>query len=806
MTHTPDAFRVLLPRPTWRVPVLSAPHASRHEFALLAGAAAAAAFVLQLVATSCLVRRHREAVRRVQVQARATALLLAAGGDEEVFQAVLAALGELAGRSASVSLFVVAGDAARLVRPAGLTPPVKIASLPAEEAAVLGVGSPAAAAVAALVARLDPLGAEGLPAGGGAASHPVACRPGLRAVAVVTAARGARRPSPAALRGVPPLAGLVDLALARLELANEVRRHRSAARFSALIQNPSDVVWLVAMDSTVSYVNSPAALTLGLAPADLIGTRLLHRVHPEDRRAFLAALAGAGTPPAAAGGDLRVPPRVIEFRFRHPEGAWRYFEATVTDLRDDADVAAIALHARDVTERRRAEADQEALLGRLAQAQRLEAIGQLAGGVAHDFNNVLGAILMYAEAVGKSVGSVEAGAAMAPEHRDTIVHDIEKIAIAAHRGATLVSELLLVGRRDPARPEVVDVNRVIGELQELARDTAGERIHLQVRLGLDSLGARADRTGIERVLMNLVINARDAMPGPGTLTIETTGVRVDEPLPWAPDLRPGPYVRLSVSDTGVGMTREVRARAFEPFFTTKPVGRGTGLGLAAVYAIVKQAGGDIHVYSEPAAGTVVRVYLPAAPLPAVTEAPLPVACTPASGWRDRRCDPPGGAARAHEEAPEPVTPCILLVDDDAAVRDVTERTLNDAGYAVLTAHGAEAALQTAEAAGVALDLLLTDMVIPGASGAELAVALRSRRGSVPVLFMSGYPGDVFRPAGMGPLLAKPFTERALLEAVAAAIAAPEEAAASGLAALPGLAFRELPSPDLSSGFPSTIAS
>jgi signal transduction histidine kinase len=300
------------------------------------------------------------------------------------------------------------------------------------------------------------------------------------------------------------------------------------------------------------------------------------------------------------------------------------------------------IHCRDVTMRTRAGAERASLLARPAQAERLEAIGRLAGGVAHDFNNLLGAILMYADLLGRSLGTLQEPDG---ERHASMRRDLDQITGAAEQGARLV-KLLLLGRRELAEPAAVDVNGVVATLEDLARDTLGEGIRLRLRLSKDSATAAAERSGVERVLMNLVVNARDAMPAGGTVTIETATVDVDVPLPWAPELAPGRYVRLSVSDTGLGMTREVRARAFEPFFTTKSPGAGNGLGLAAVHGIVKQAGGDIHLFSQATVGTIMRVYLPAAPelardaLPsgpparsAPSSAPAPAASLPEAAGR-----------------------------------------------------------------------------------------------------------------------------------------------------------------------------
>jgi PAS domain S-box-containing protein len=504
----------------------------------------------------------------------------------------------------------------------------------------------------------------------------------------------------------------------------------------------TDVVTVVGVDATILYLSPSVQRVLGHPPDGLIGTSLVALAHPDDRSVVLALA-------AAMGGADRCD--AVEWRVHHADGSWRYFETIKTNLLDDPNVGGVVLNSRDVSERKRAEAEQELLRGRLHQAQRLEAIGQLAAGVAHDFNNLLAVILIYANFVTKRV-EAKPGEAPVAEDLVLVAADTEKIRLAAERAAALTHQLLIFGRRGDMEPKVLDLNDVVEDLQELLGRTIGEHITLRIRLDPALAAVRIDPSAIYQVVMNLVINARDAMALGGTLTIETVNVEFDRALMWGSDLGVGHYVRLRVTDTGCGMPAEVAARAFDPFFTTKPTGEGSGLGLATVYGIVKQAEGDVRLYSEPDHGTVITVYLPATtdPILVPTDEPAP---PPASGSIQT----------------------ILVVEDEEGVREGIARLLADHAYNVVSApDGAEALRMVAEFEG-AIDLLLTDLVMPGMSGGELAETLLHERPDTAVLFMSGYPQGLseegFTPAAEG-VLSKPFTERGLLEAVRESIGSP----------------------------------
>jgi two-component system, cell cycle sensor histidine kinase and response regulator CckA len=363
-------------------------------------------------------------------------------------------------------------------------------------------------------------------------------------------------------------------------------------------------------------------------------------------------------------------------------------------------------YLRDITDRKRAEAQRLALDERLRQSERLESLGQLAGGVAHDFNNLLGVILNYA-------------AFVAEQTRDNpaVNADVEQIRAAAERGARLTSQLLIVGRREPIRPAVLDLNAIVADIRDLLSRSIGEQVKLTMRSAIALPAIRADRGQVEQILLNLAVNARDAMPAGGTLHIATQVADLDEDyVRLHPDASLGRHVELAVSDTGVGIPPEVAGHIFEPFFTTKPKGQGTGLGLATVYGIVTEAGGSLSVNSEASIGTTFRILFPAVEEPA---APAAI-----SGAAD---------IEGHGET-------ILVVEDEAAMMEVTARILRRHGYAVIEASTGPEAI--ALAAQPDVRLLLTDSVMPQMSGRELARQIRELRPELPVLFMSGYDQGV----------------------------------------------------------------
>ena len=387
---------------------------------------------------------------------------------------------------------------------------------------------------------------------------------------------------------------------------------------------------------------------------------------------------------------------------------------------------------RALAEREKAEEIRVRLESELRQSQRLEAVGRLAGGVAHDFNNLLAVIMTYGDFIADELG---------PDH--PLQEDLEEVRKATRRATDLTRQLLVFSRRDLIEPSVIDVNDTIMDLLNLLRRTLGEQITLDAVLAPDLPRVLADPGELEQVLVNLAVNARDAIGSEGTITVETTAQAIDEDAAAAhADVRAGSYVRIAVTDTGCGMAPDVVERVFEPFFTTKEPGRGTGLGLATVYAITNRYGGFITIYSEVGVGTTFKVHLPVTDeevLPVAAE--VPVASIPVAGGT------------------------VLLVEDEESVRKACSRILEKAGYRVLIADSGSQAL--AELSDEPVDLLLTDVIMPGGvSGRDLAERLQEDQPDLRVLFMSGYNADAIATRGiLDPgvtVVEKPFTSSDLL--------------------------------------------
>jgi hypothetical protein len=410
----------------------------------------------------------------------------------------------------------------------------------------------------------------------------------------------------------------------------------------------------------------------------------------------------------------------------------------VSPVYDDAgNVAGFAAIARDVTEQRRRERHETELELRLANVQRLESLGRLAGGVAHDFNNLLAVMLNSTDFVREAILRwSEAGAGEPPP---LLMSDLDEIRRAAQRAASLTRQLLTFGRRDHLRPEPLDLNGIIRDLESLLVRTLGSDIELEVALQSPLPYAVFDQNQLEHLVLNLATNARDAMPRGGRLTIATIHPATID----AADATD--FVTLSVTDTGSGMAPDVRSRAFEPFFTTKEQGKGTGLGLATAYGVVSQVGGSIELDSEVGAGTCVRVHLPATTVAPETASPAP---TPNLRGRGER---------------------VLVAEDVDAMRELVRRLLIRNGYAVVTAADGMEALGIVERDPAAIDLLLTDVVMPRMRGDQLEQAAHAHRADLPVLLMSGFAhvpaGGTEREAPPLNVLEKPFTEAALLEQV-----------------------------------------
>ncbi|PYS49074.1 MAG: hybrid sensor histidine kinase/response regulator [Acidobacteria bacterium] len=385
--------------------------------------------------------------------------------------------------------------------------------------------------------------------------------------------------------------------------------------------------------------------------------------------------------------------------------------------------------ASDVTERRLLEEQ-------FRQSQKMEAIGQLAGGIAHDFNNLLTAINGYSELAMRKL-----------QAEDPLRRNLEEIKKAGERAASLTRQLLAFSRKQILQPAVLVINSVVSDMEKMLRRLIGEDIDLKTALETQLGSIKADPGQIEQIIMNLVINARDAMPAGGKLTIETSNVDLDETYARQhTGVTPGHYVMLAVSDTGMGMNTATLARIFEPFFTTKEKGKGTGLGLSTIYGIVKQSGGNIWVYSEVGQGTTFKVYLP-------------------------RVDEDAQEYKRTDETEEILqgTETILLAEDEEIVRTLAREILETYGYRVLEASGSGAALLICERVTEPIDLLITDVVMPEMSGRQLAARLSQLRPEMKVLYMSGYTDDAIVHQGVldedANFIQKPFTPDALAKKV-----------------------------------------
>jgi signal transduction histidine kinase/CheY-like chemotaxis protein len=384
--------------------------------------------------------------------------------------------------------------------------------------------------------------------------------------------------------------------------------------------------------------------------------------------------------------------------------------------------------------------ERERLEGQLAQGQRLESIGRLAGGVAHDFNNLLTAIIGYAALLDDDLAG--------PDGPNP---EVAGIRSAADQAASLTRQLLAFSRNQELSLDVLDLGNVVAGIEPLLRRLLGERVVLVTRPGGDLWPVLADRSQLEAVIVNLAVNARDAMPNGGTLTIETSNVELDETYQRThAEVTPGPYTMVAVSDTGAGMDTETLSHIFEPFFTTKALGKGTGLGLATVYGTVRQSGGNIWVYSEPDQGTSFKIYLPRTDR--VAEGAEPVA-------------PVGRSTGRHDET-------VLLAEDEALVRKFLVTAIERAGYVVVAVASAEAAIEYLARPETAVGVIVTDVVMPGMSGPELIEEVWRTRPGLPAIFMSGYTAAAMEqrtiPDGVA-LLEKPFTSEQLQAALDAAL-------------------------------------
>lgn len=504
---------------------------------------------------------------------------------------------------------------------------------------------------------------------------------------------------------------------------------RSEAHFRSLIENTLDIISIVDVEGKLVFVTPSIQRVLGWTPEELVGRSIFSLVHEEE-----IPVAAENFSRVVHKGEFVAP---SEFRIRHKAGGFRRLEHVSENLLNDAAVGGIVINSRDVTDRRQAE---EALIEsqqQLLQAQKMEAVGRLAGGIAHDFNNLLTAIKGFTGLL-----------LLDFEERDPRRGFVAEIEAAATRASGLTRQLLAFSRRQVLKPEVLDLNTTVVEMEKMLRRLVGEDLRMTTSLAPDLGRVKADPGQIEQVVMNLVVNARDAMPHGGELEIRTSNATLTErDAQTHAYVQPGSFVLLEVRDTGVGMSRELQDRVFEPFFTTKEQGKGTGLGLSTVYGIVKQSGGYVWVESEPDRGTTFRVYLPRVE-GAVT-------------MRGSEAPASGTVLEGNET--------ILVVEDELAVRVLVHRVLDRMGYRVVDASSGSDVLDLVRSGAIQPDLLLTDVVMPGMSGRELSDLLQSARPGLKVLYMSGYTDEAIVHHGvLEPAVAfieKPFTPDALLRKV-----------------------------------------
>ena len=504
-------------------------------------------------------------------------------------------------------------------------------------------------------------------------------------------------------------------------------RDESLARLFSGVKDCA--IYLLDVDGCVASWNPGAERIKGYTEAEILGTHFSEFYTPEDRASGLPdfALATAATHGKFEGEGWRV-----------TKDGRRFWASVLIDvIKDGKQVVGFAKITRDMTERR-------AMQEQLNQSQKMEAIGQLTGGVAHDFNNLLTVIL----------GNLDTLSQQVPAEQARWRRAIDQALRATERAASLTQQLLAYARRQPLRPRAEDINRMLSRWTELIRRTLPESISIRRVEDAEAGSSEIDANQLESALLNLAVNARDAMPNGGTLTIETSRTIVRQHDFNAPlELKPGDYVLICVSDTGVGMTKEVLDRAFEPFFTTKPLGQGTGLGLSQVFGFVKQSGGNVKMYSHPGQGTTVKVYLPRIGDAGAAQDSNLIETPAANGKRSES---------------------ILVVEDNEDVRAFAVEALRDYGFSVLEASDAAEALRTLDTKQT-IDLLFTDIGLPGLNGRELVGMVQRRHPSIRILFTSGY-AQMPSPTSSRwmseiPLLSKPFTRSQLYDKVLQALGA-----------------------------------
>jgi PAS domain S-box-containing protein len=509
----------------------------------------------------------------------------------------------------------------------------------------------------------------------------------------------------------------------RTDLAEQLRV--SEEYYRALIENASDLIAVVGADGRRTYVSPSYTRILGYEQQALLGRRPTEIVHPDDANTLERMVK-----------EMQDHPRMLtrgETRLRHQDGSYRTIVGFAQNLIDNPAVRGIVLTGRDETERRSLELQ-------FQQAQKMEAVGKLAGGVAHDFNNLLTVIL----------GNVQL--MLAEGYPPEVVQGLNEVRAAAERAAGLTRQLLAFSRRQVLQPRVLSLNDVVNGIQGMLARLLTADVHMSATLDENAWPVLADSGQVEQALMNLAVNARDAMPNGGRLRISTRNVELAQPLVSAHDVIPaGDYACLSISDAGTGISAETLPRMFEPFFTTKEAGKGTGLGLATVYGIMKQSGGYITVDTTINKGTTFQLFFPRV----VREIP--------------------DVAQVGASVSEPGHATILVVEDEAAVQALVKRVLEKKGYTVLVSGDADEALRHAQGHSGPIHLLLTDVVLPDLNGREVSDRITLIRPGIRSVFMSGYTEDeVIRRGALGDgitFIQKPFSPAVLINVVQQALAA-----------------------------------
>jgi two-component system cell cycle sensor histidine kinase/response regulator CckA len=536
------------------------------------------------------------------------------------------------------------------------------------------------------------------------------------------------------IRGLVGLVFLFDLyTIYQQVLIHRIRRQLSDQEqiFRLITENAEDLITVVDREGKRLY-DSPGYSKLGYSPAERAKAAFPEQIHPDDLEALISARKQTF--------ETGVGPRV-EYRFRRKDGEWRTLESTRSPVRNHrGEIDKIIVVSRDISERKQAEELLRRRDEQLRQSQKMEAVGRLSGGIAHDFNNLLGVIIGYSESIEQRV---------APD--DPIRKSAAEIRKAGERAASLTHQLLAFSRQRVLQPQILDLNALVTDMGMMLKRLIGMHIDLTTNLATRLERVKAEQSQIEQVIVNLVVNARDAMPEGGKLRIETSNLDVNESFASSfPFLQPGPYVVLTVTDSGIGMDAETRRHIFEPFFTTKGPGKGTGLGLATVYGVVKQSGGGVIVDSEPGKGSTFRILLPQT--------------------KERPAMAPPEETSAKELNG---TGTILLVEDEEALLNLAADRLKERGYTVMTARDGVHALEVARSFHGSIDLLLTDIMMPRMGGLALARSLSESRPGIRVVFMTGHAerDASYREAMRAGVesIQKPFSHEQLIRAVRQAL-------------------------------------